>query len=79
MKDIHNSLFMIHIFIQEFPDESINSSGTDQIQTTVILATAAAAISAEAKSNSNMEEIRLKSLLNDYVTHRFAALEEKVT
>lgn len=44
----------------------------------VILATSAAAISAEAKKILDVEEIRLKSLLNDYVTHRFAAFEEKV-
>ena len=44
----------------------------------IIIALGAACITAMALKDSEREQLRLKSLLNDYVLHRLSALEEKV-
>ena len=44
----------------------------------MIIALGAACITAMALKDSEREQLRLKSLLNDYVLHRLSALEEKV-
>ena len=44
----------------------------------IILALGGACISVLASKEAEIEKIRLKSLLNDYISHRLSALEEKV-
>ena len=44
----------------------------------IILALTGASLSAHACKEIEVEKIRLKSLLNDYIAYRLTALEEKV-
>ena len=53
-------------------------AGLSKREMQISVAVAAAAVATLAMKDSEKEQKRLESLLNDYIMHRMTALEEKV-
>lgn len=73
-----SNFFCIIIIIIIIKEISPSSTDVNKIESKIILGTTAAAISIMAKNDMIVEENKLKSLLDDYIVLRLAALEEKV-